>query len=32
MVTPALLRLLLGVVQARRHLDGLELLLARAAT
>jgi len=31
MATPALLGLLLGVVKARRHLEGLELLLARAA-
>jgi hypothetical protein len=30
MATPALLQLLVRVVQARRHLDGLERLLARA--
>ena len=29
MATPALLALLLHVVRARRHLDGLELLLGR---
>ena len=29
MATPALLQLLVRVVQARRHLDGLERLLAR---
>ena len=29
MATPALLALLVHVVQARRHLDGLELLLGR---
>ena len=29
MATPALLHLLFHVVQARRHLDGLERLLAR---
>jgi len=30
MATPALLGLLLRVVHARRHLDGLELLLGQA--
>ena len=32
MATPAVLGLLLCVVQARRDLDGLELLLGRART
>jgi hypothetical protein len=32
MAAPALLRLLLRVVEARRQLEGLELLLAQART